>query len=288
MTAPATDARFLACLEVTLKWEGGYSNDKYDPGGATMKGIIQREYDSYRVRHGLPKQSVRNISDDEVDDIYFNSYWDEVRADELPAGVDLAVFDFGVNSGPTTAIKYLQKALGVNVDGHIGQITLNAVHRADPDATVSAIMSYRRAYLRSLKTFWRFGNGWLSRCAGIERQGLEWGGTDVAHIPSIAPHEDATIQSASQGRAWDNAPEKTLDTAGGKASAALAGLGKGQMAVSFMQAAQTSYTPGHGIDLVQLMFAIGTNPLFWSGAGTVLCAAIYWLERRGILKFHLA
>ena len=131
MTAPATDGRFLACLKETLKWEGGYSNDKYDTGGATMHGIIQREYDSYRARHDLPKRSVRLIEPAEEQDIYLHSYWDEVRADELPRGVDLAVFDYGVNSGPQRAVKSMQRALGVAADGR-GRIRRSGVQATSP------------------------------------------------------------------------------------------------------------------------------------------------------------
>ena len=43
---------FEHCLAITLKWEGGYSNHPDDPGGPTMRGIIQREYDAWRTRQG--------------------------------------------------------------------------------------------------------------------------------------------------------------------------------------------------------------------------------------------
>ena len=115
--------RFDTCLAETLKWEGGWSNHPRDPGGPTMRGIIQRVYDGWRDNHGLPRRSVREIADHELRDIYRRSYWDQVRGDELPPGVDLAVFDFAVNSGPARAAKYLQRVLGVKVDGHIGPAT---------------------------------------------------------------------------------------------------------------------------------------------------------------------
>lgn len=276
--------RFERCLEQTLKWEGGYGNDPYDPGGATNFGIIQREYDAYRVRKGLPKQSVRYISRDEYRDIYRHSYWDEVRADELPAGVDLAVFDFGVNSGPTTAIKKLQLAVGVVADGHIGQITLDAIEKHDPDDIVSAVMEYRRAYLRSLKTFWRFGRGWMDRCDGIEHQGLTWGGSE--HIAALAdlqpaePHPDPDTQAATQGRAVEPIPEATLATTNGKAAQVVGGGSAGSIGLEVGRAADGAYHAGVGFDFTAFVIALLNSPTFWVAAASLVAAVWIWYETK--------
>jgi lysozyme family protein len=127
--------RFTACLAETLRWEGGWSNDPYDPGGATMRGVIQRVYDGWRDGQRLPRRSVRLIEDGELQAIYRANYWALVRGDELPAGVDLAVFDAGVNCGPGTAVRMLQQALGggLKADGHIGPATMAAVARTYPE-----------------------------------------------------------------------------------------------------------------------------------------------------------
>lgn len=290
-TAPAADARFIACLAQTLKWEGGYSNDKYDPGGATMKGIIQREYDAYRKRAGLPKQSVRYISDAEVQFIYFNSYWDEVRADELPAGVDEVVFDFGVNSGTVTAIKGLQRCLGVGVDGQIGQETLHAVEAADPDALVQKMMDYRRSYLKALKTFWRFGKGWMTRCDGIEKDALAAAGAHpmaFMQIPDAAPHADPEMQSATQGRAWENPPEKTSDTAGGQSAIAAGAGGSVTTVLAVTHAGQASYVAGQGFDWGLFLWNLATSPELIGGAVIMAAAAIAWSERKWLLRTQAA
>lgn len=285
-TAPAADARFIACLAQTLKWEGGYSNDKYDPGGATMKGIIQREYDAYRKRAGKPKQSVRNITDEEVEYIYFNSYWDEVRADELPAGVDEVVFDFGVNSGTVTSIKGLQRCLGVAVDGQIGQETLHAVEAADPDALVQKIMDYRRSYLRSLKTFWRFGKGWMTRCDGIEKDALAAAGVHpiaLVQIPEVQPHADPDVQSAAQGRAWENPPSSTAATPEGRTAIGVGAGGTVTTALAVTHACQQSYVPGQGIDWGTLFWNLATSPELVAGAVGIVAAGIIWSQRKWLL-----
>lgn len=154
---------YNACLAFTLRFEGGWSNHPKDPGGATMKGVIQRVYDGYRQRRGLPKRSVRYIEEQELQSIYRYQYWNTVCGDNLPAGVDLVVWDFGVNSGPARAIKYLQKALGVKIDGVIGEATLHAIEQQDPVTLAKKICDLRMQFLRSLGTFKTFGKGWTSR-----------------------------------------------------------------------------------------------------------------------------
>jgi lysozyme family protein len=104
-------ANFPACLAITLKYEGGYSDNPRDPGGPTCRGITQRVYDAYR--HGpLGYRSVRYIAENEVQDIYRHQYWDAIRGDDLPAGVDLIAFDIAVNSGPGRATQWLAASAG--------------------------------------------------------------------------------------------------------------------------------------------------------------------------------
>lgn len=149
-------SNFAACLKTTLEFEGGWSNHPRDPGGATMRGVIQRTYDAYRKRKGLPLQSVRNISDAELHEIYRKDYWDAVNGDGLAAGVDLATFDFGVNSGPARARKYLMAVIGGSaVD------------------TVKRLCAKRLSFVRGLSTFDVFGAGWTRRIATVEARAVK-------------------------------------------------------------------------------------------------------------------
>ena len=192
--------RFQACLAETLRWEGGWSNHPQDPGGATMKGVIQRVYDGWRERQSLPRQSVRSISDAELQSIYRENYWQMVAGDTLPAGLDLAVFDFGVNSGPTRAVRYLQACLGIAQDGHMGAVTITAANRADVRELIASYMAARRGFIRQIGTYPTFGKGWERRCNGIEAACLAMVGP-APPAPAPQPLPDADAQSESQGRA---------------------------------------------------------------------------------------
>lgn len=283
--ADNAEARFHACLSETLKWEGGFSNDPYDPGGATMNGITQKEYDAYRLRKGLAKQSVRNISIAERDDIYRTKYWDEVNADRLPPGVDLQTFDFGVNAGPQRGIKCLQSALGVDPDGHMGEITERALATCDPAAVVVKMCAYRERYYRSLKTFWRFGKGWLSRVNGTKAAALKMAGdieeTPVAFMP---PLDDPDAQSATQGKAEEPPPSTTASTPTGKSSGVTGMAGNGAIGLSVAHAAQTSYTPERGLDFALFLITVACDPIFWIGLSVVTGACVAWAERSKLIK----
>lgn len=152
-----------ACLYVIARHEGGYVNHPKDPGGATNKGITQRVYDGFRTMKGLNQRPVKQISDAEVESIYRNQYWDAVRGDNLPDGIDLAVFDYAVNSGVSRAAKALQSALGVKADGHIGMVTLATVQAANAPQIIKAVCDGRLAFLKRLKTWDTFGKGWNRR-----------------------------------------------------------------------------------------------------------------------------
>ena len=167
-----TASNFSACLRFTLQYEGGWSNHKQDPGGATMKGVTQRVYDAYRRRMGRQVQSVFHIPDAELNDIYRLQYWNVVRGDDLPAGVDLAVFDHAVNSGPVAAVKALQRVLKVTCDGNLGLATLAAAKQADPKKLVAGLTAAREGFLRTLKIFKVFGRGWMRRVSAVRTVAL--------------------------------------------------------------------------------------------------------------------
>ena len=117
---------FAPALAAVLVHEGGYSNHPKDPGGPTMKGVIKRVYDDYRRSKGEPVRDVRQITDEELREIYRKRYWDLIQGDELPTGLDYVVFDGAVNSGPAQATKWLQRGLGVGADGVLGPERLGA------------------------------------------------------------------------------------------------------------------------------------------------------------------
>ncbi|TIS04249.1 MAG: N-acetylmuramidase, partial [Mesorhizobium sp.] len=150
-----TASREKEALARVLVHEGGYVNHPADPGGPTNKGVTQRIYDAYRKGKGLATRSVKGITSLEVFDIYDRQYWDAVKADQLPAGVDYVVFDGAVNSGPGQSIKWLQGALGPlykgSIDGVMGVGTLAAVSAVNNyDALIDRICDQRLNFLRHL------------------------------------------------------------------------------------------------------------------------------------------
>ena len=146
--------------------EGGYVNHPADPGGATDRGITQRTYDAWRKSRGLAPHSVRGISKGEAETIIERQYMDKVGADDLPAGLDYAMADYSVNSGPSRAAKELQRILGVTADGIVGAETLAAVLSRDPAALVVALCEARMGFLKRLRHWQTFRRGWTERVMG--------------------------------------------------------------------------------------------------------------------------
>lgn len=158
-------------FQTTTNWllvhEGGYVNHPKDPGGATNRGVIQRTYDGYRVRKGLPKQSVKMITNQEVWDIYKSQYWDPISGDLLPAGLDYALYDFSVNSGSSRAVRFLQELLHVKVDGALGNATLAAIQgHNNIESLIEELCTKRWEWMKTLTTFKTFGVGWTRRVMG--------------------------------------------------------------------------------------------------------------------------
>ncbi len=167
------DANFSACFNATLTYEGGYSDNPHDPGGATYRGVTQRVYDGYRLTHHLGTQWVRRMTDAECEDIYRTQYWIAARCPDLPPGLDLCQYDEAVNTGPVEAARLLQQALGVPVDGVFGFGTMGAVQSCKnvPDL-IHKVCAVRLSFYHRLKSWIFFGVGWNSRDLGIEAKAL--------------------------------------------------------------------------------------------------------------------
>jgi len=160
--------RFEECVAIVLKHEGGFVEHPRDPGGATKYGITLRTLREWRGDDTLTADDVRALTEAEAREIYLARYWNPIRGDELPPGVDLAVFDYAVNSGVRRASRDLQAVVGVPQDGAIGRVTLAAVREHDPTIVISNLCERRRVFLRGLKTYDTFGRGWVKRVAAIE------------------------------------------------------------------------------------------------------------------------
>lgn len=166
------DRNFTRALSLVLKHEGGWSDHPADPGGATMKGVTLANFRRY-VKADATKDDLRRITDAQLATVYRRFYWDAVHGAELPDGVDYAVFDFAVNSGPGRAAKYLQGVVGVVQDGRIGPATIAATKAMMRATIINDLCDKRMKFLRGLKTWPTFGKGWTSRVSGVRADALK-------------------------------------------------------------------------------------------------------------------
>lgn len=167
------ESNFARSLKAVLYHEGAYVDHPRDPGGATNLGITIGTAKANKMDldgdGDVDKDDVRLIKPADAGPVYKARYWDAVRGNDLPAGIDYALFDFAVNSGPARAAIYLQEIVGVAPDGKIGPLTLQAVAKWDSVALIEALCAKRMGFLKRLSTWPTFGKGWSARVTGVLR-----------------------------------------------------------------------------------------------------------------------
>lgn len=156
-------------FEALLKHEGGFVNHPRDPGGMTNLGVTRRAWEEW-TSHPANEADMRGLTPGMVEPLYRERYWNAVRGDELPPGVDLAVFDCAVNSGPGRAAMLLQQSIGVWPDGVIGPKTMAAIKEGEATEIVDRFCELRLLFLRGLPTWPTFGKGWERRVKEVWRQ----------------------------------------------------------------------------------------------------------------------
>ena len=148
---------FDQAFERLIGHEGGYVNNPSDPGGETKFGVSKRQY---------PGEDIKNMTLDRAKFIYRRDYWSQSGAELVPDALKFDLFDTAVNSGPKTAIKLLQRALGVVDDGRIGPVTMVAITHADPEGLLARFNGWRLDFLNDNPDLWaKFGRGWAQRIA---------------------------------------------------------------------------------------------------------------------------
>lgn len=188
------DRNFKSCLTEVLKHEGGWSDHPNDPGGATMKGVTLANFRKF-VKPNATKDDLRKITDAQIQTVYRRFYWDAVNGAELPDGIDMAVFDFAVNSGPSRAAQYLQKVVGVNQDGKIGPATIKACRDILPAGVINRLCDDRLAFMKRAKgsagaskgkLLWpTFGKGWQRRVDGVRSFSLKLSAQPTPEKPKV-------------------------------------------------------------------------------------------------------
>lgn len=158
---------FNRVMDTIFRHEGGYVDHPRDPGGATKYGITHLTLASWRGQGSVSKTAVKNLTKKEAKEIYKARYWNKVRADELPPGLDMVTMDGAVNSGPSRGVKWLQRGVGTKADGIVGAKTLAAARTASVNAIERACAA-RMGFLQGLRHWDAFGRGWSRRVAETE------------------------------------------------------------------------------------------------------------------------
>lgn len=136
--------------------EGQYVDNQFDPGGETNWGISKRSY---------PNEDIKHLTRNAAKEIYKRDFWDRIHADRMPPSVSFQVFDFAVNSGIETAVRYLQCAVSVADDGHWGPVSQSALDLTSENDILMRLNAYRLMYMTSLLHWPKFGRGWARRVA---------------------------------------------------------------------------------------------------------------------------
>ena len=167
---------FETVLPILLKQEGGYVNNRHDPGGMTNLGVTKRVWEAWTHRTAS-EADMRALTPTTVAPLYRVQYWNGISGDALHPALALCVFDFAVNSGPSRAARYLQRLVGARQDGYIGPGTLAALDKwLAANSVAKAVRTYqteRRIFYRQLDGFPVFGKGWLNRCDDVETAALK-------------------------------------------------------------------------------------------------------------------
>ncbi len=155
---------FDIAFDRVIGHEGGYVNHPNDPGGETNWGISKRSY---------PHLDIRNLTKLDAKAVYKRDFWDRIHGDKMPDGVAFQVFDFAVNSGIETAVRKLQKAIGVADDGIWGDVSQTVLNEMTESDIIMRFVAERLDFWRRLSTWSTFGNGWAGRAATDLRYGAE-------------------------------------------------------------------------------------------------------------------
>lgn len=205
-----------ACLAVTLPHEGGYSDHPNDPGGATNMGITHKTLADARGVASVTKADVKALSLAEATAIYDRKFWRTINGDALPFGVDLVTFDFGVNSGPSRAARYLQAVLGMKQDGRVGKDTAAAAVMADGKAVIQKLSAKRLSFMQGLAIWGTFKRGWSRRVADVEAKAVAmWLSRGAALAPAARKQLEAEAAKAGKTAASQKNGSAASATAGG-------------------------------------------------------------------------
>lgn len=253
-----------AAITLIFGSEGGYSNNPADPGGPTKYGITQSTLTHWRGTK-VAEADVRALTLPEAAEIIRAQYAFHVHFDELPAGLDYAMLDYAVNSGPAQANKTLQRVLGVAQDGIMGAKTLDASQRQPDSVLVRNLCDARMTFLRGLRNWKTFGDGWTNRVQHVQEVAL-----GMCDNPDVIALISPTYHAGGDAKA-PPAETTVLSTIQGKAH--LGTIVSSTVATAGLATAKLSPFAGHIPHLDQALTWVG-----FGGAVAAILAGAFGLE----------
>jgi lysozyme family protein len=170
----ANDNDFQEIMRFTFKWEivrdrrGNViaEHDPHDPGGVTKYGIDKAAHPNLSV------SDIENLTEAQAIAIYKKENWENTHAVDLPKRFAQVVFDMSVLDGTSRAIRFLQRAVGAEVDGEVGPDTISTTNEAastnaKQNTALDIMLDLREQRYRDLVVakpgLQRYLQGWLNR-----------------------------------------------------------------------------------------------------------------------------
>ena len=186
-------ARFEKNVSLVLDTEAGWNADDPSMRGVTLETL--KRWDSRATLDDL-----KALSEEKARLIYRALFWHPARGDDLPEGLDYAVFDFAVHSGPPVAVSFLQEIIGTVPDGVFGPLTLAALKKSDVTETIGKLMDARFARMKTLKNWPANRKGWTRRIDEVRAEAL----ATAQAAPRGVPAERPAIPKSIAGYSTDD------------------------------------------------------------------------------------
>ena len=214
-------SNFNAVMEQIFRHEGGMSMIRSDPGNWTSGkvGVGELRGTNFGIAaHAHPNVDIPNLTKAQAGEIYRRKYWNPIRGDDLPYGIDLVTMDPAVNSGVSRGVRWLQQAMGFtgkDLDGRMGPDTLGAATKHEPVPIIQKACEIRMGFLRGLRTFTTFGRGWSRRVAEVEAKAVSM----ATQYPRLTLVEEKNKAHSKASKETQAATGTTTATGAGGAGA---------------------------------------------------------------------
>ena len=167
-------ADYTKLIPIIKKWEGGYSDNPNDRGGATNSGVTLAVYQSVYGKNKT-KNDLKKMTSDQWNYIFTKLYWNKWKADDIKnQSIANILVDWVWMSGYGT-IKKIQSLFGLTADGIVGNKTISYINSHDQEEVFNKILNRRKQFYESLvknnPSHKVFLKGWMNRLNTFKFQG---------------------------------------------------------------------------------------------------------------------